>query len=174
MKELGLINKNAKPYPWLSNVPTWDQLTSSQKRREIRQMEVYAGMVENMDYEIGRMIRHLKKIGEYDNTLIVFFSDNGPNAGTELSYPDSMKDGGAWLRSNFDNRLKNLGKINSFVAVGPGWAQVSAGPYRYAKGVTSEGGLIAPLIIRGPRVPRNGATSHALLHVIDIMPTFWT
>ena len=110
-------------------------------------MEAYAGMVECMDYHIGRVIRFLKDIGEYDNTVIVFTADNGPNPWNADEYPGNA--GSDWMKQ-FDNSLDNIGRRGSFVGYGMGWASASAGPLDYFKMTVGEGGIRTPLIVVGP------------------------
>jgi len=76
-KKLGIIGKDVVGFPRLPNIPAWDTLTVEQRRHAARKMEIYAAMVEYMDGQIGRLIDHLRRTGKYDNTLIVFMSDNG-------------------------------------------------------------------------------------------------
>jgi arylsulfatase len=121
-KRVGLIPKNA-PAPVLHpKTKPWDSLSSEKKALQSRTMEAYAGMVENMDYHIGRIINFLKDIGEYE-----------------------------WM-DQFDNSLENIGRPGSFVGYGIGWACASAGPLDYFKMTVGEGGIRTPLIIAGPGV----------------------
>ncbi len=132
-------------------------------------MEIYAGMIDNMDENIGRLLRYLKDIGEYDNTLIIFMSDNG--AGDEDYFnEDYMAD---YLQSRYDNSYENMGKENSFVSYGPPWAEAGAAPFRYFKGYLTEGGITAPMIISGPGVDRQGEIYHGITTVMDLAPTFY-
>lgn len=105
-------------------------------------MELYAAMIEYMDDQIGRLIDHLKKSGKYDNTLIVFLSDNAA-AGEDMAelinkLAPTAKD---WFAKTFDNRIENWGRPGSCVEYGPPWAQVSSVPFRLFKGVVAEGGV---------------------------------
>jgi arylsulfatase A-like enzyme len=116
-------------------------------------MELYAAMIEYMDDQIGRLIDHLKKTGKYDNTLIVFLSDNGA-AGEDMAelvtkLAPTAKD---WFDKTFDNRPENWGHPVLAIEYGPSWAQVSSVPFRLFKGVEAEGGIRAPLIVSGPGV----------------------
>lgn len=124
-------------------------------------------MVENMDYHIGRIINFLKDIGEYDRTIIIFTSDNGPNPLTAAEYPDNA--GSDWMKQ-FDNSLDNIGRPGSFVGIGLGWAQASAGPLDYFKLTVGEGGIRTPLIVSGPGIV-SPALVHSFVYVTDIMPT---
>ena len=134
-------------------------------------MQVYAGMNENMDYNIGRLFEYLKEIDEYDNTIIIFFSDNGPDAfdiGTpEYFFPKNYK---VWINQTYDNSLENLGNAYSFVSYGTGWSQVSATPFFGFKGTLWEGGIRTPLIIKTPSL-NEGKLTDALVVAKDIAPT---
>lgn len=131
-------------------------------------MELHAAMVENLDHHLGRLFAHLKKKGLYDNTLIVFFSDNGAAATEVHQYPGTTKE---WVERNSDNRLANMGRRGSRISIGPAWALASNTPLRYFKGFHSEGGIRVPLIIAGPGVVRTGQIDSAFTHVMDIAPT---
>lgn len=172
-KKLGIVGKDVVTFPRLPNIPAWEKLTDEQRRQAARKMELYAAMIEYMDDQIGRLVDHLKKSGKYDNTLIVFLSDNGA-AGEDMAelinkLAPTAKD---WFAKTFDNRIDNWGRPGSCVEYGPPWAQVSCVPFRLFKGVVAEGGIRAPLIVSGPGVKHSGAINHSVLHVMDIMPTF--
>jgi arylsulfatase len=132
-------------------------------------MEVYAAMVDYLDMSIGRIIDYLKQQGLYDNTMILFMSDNGANGVMATTYPGNAD--GKYL-SSFNNALDNRGLPNSFVEMGPGWAQASSAPFRLFKSFTSEGGIKAPLIIKMPSGVKNeGQWNKSFIHVSDILPT---
>jgi arylsulfatase len=140
-----------------------------------KKMELYAGMVENMDHHIGRLIDHLKKIGEYENTIFVFFGDNGAE-GTDLF---GMIAGTPGTRDylfaaiNWSQTHPNAwGDPESFVGYGPMWAQVSMTPFAQYKGWLAEGGIRNALVVSGPVVKRaKGGINHGVMHVGDLMPT---
>jgi arylsulfatase A-like enzyme len=172
-KKLGITGQDAVTFPRLPNIPAWDKLTDEERRLAARRMELYAAMVEYMDDQIGMLIDHLKNAGRYDNTLIVFFSDNGA-AGEDLGelvtkLAPEAKD---WFAKTFDNRPENWGRPGSCIEYGPAWAQVSSVPFRLYKGVVADGGIRAPLIVSGHGVQHRGAIDHSVLHVMDIVPTF--
>jgi arylsulfatase A-like enzyme len=77
MKELGIVSKDTVALTAVPTIPAWDDLTPEQKKLSARRMEVYAAMLANMDHHIGRLLDHLKQTGQYENTLVVFLSDNG-------------------------------------------------------------------------------------------------
>ena len=168
LKDLGFINKDAKPYPRLANIPAWETLTDEQKKIEARKMEVYAAMIANVDHNIGRLFEHLKKTGQWDNTLVIFLSDNGANGGEMSGYPNTGED---WIERNSDNRYENMGRQFSRIDTGPAWAQASMTPYRLFKMFVAEGGIRAPLIIAGPGVEKAGTHNDSFSHVMDIAAT---
>jgi arylsulfatase len=160
MKALGILDPKATVFPRLPTVPAWNDLPPEEKRKSARRMELFAAMVENMDANIGKLIGYLKTEGLYDNTLIVFLSDNGPEG-------NIMEMGPPWNNGTFED----WGKKGTFIQYGPAWAQVGAGPFRMFKGFLSEGGIRTPLIISGKDVTGSGRISGAVVHVKDIPAT---
>jgi len=168
LKALGIVPKATRAFPRLANVEAWDDLPAEKKQERARDMEVYAAMIDYMDEQIARVVDHLKQTGEYDNTLILFFSDNGANGALPTAYPGQTEE---HLKS-FDNSLENRGLVNSFIEQGPGWAQASMSPSRMFKAFTSEGGIRSPCLVKLPGKSANGGTmNHSFFHVRDIMPT---
>jgi len=168
LMDLGIVYPDAVPFPRLPSVKAWDEMSTDERRVAARDMEVYAAMVNYMDEQIQRVLDYLKEIGEYDNTMILFFSDNGANGALPTAYPGQTEE---HLRS-FDNSLENRGLVNSFIETGPGWAQASMSPSRMFKAFTSEGGIKSPLIVKMPGTMSNaGEMRHSFVHVRDIMPT---
>lgn len=145
----------------------WSSLTMEEKAVEARGMEVYAGMVENMDYHFGRVIQYLKDIDEYENTVIIFLSDNGPNPWYSEDYPGNL--GSKWFEQ-FDNSLNNIGLPMSHHAYGMGWASASSGPLDRFKMTVAEGGIRSPLIMAGSGI-KGGRQIDSFSYVTDIMPT---
>jgi arylsulfatase A-like enzyme len=131
-------------------------------------MEVYAAMLDYMDMSIGRVFDYLKRAGMYDNTMVIFMSDNGANGAMATSYPGN--EDGKYLTS-FNNSMENRGLENSYIETGPGWAQASSAPFRYFKTFTTEGGIKAPLIIKYPGSKQEGKWNNSIVHVTDLMPT---
>ncbi|QBE61935.1 arylsulfatase [Pseudoduganella lutea] len=164
-KALGLVPADFSGNPGLDGTlgrPRWGSLTPAQRATEARKMAVYAAMVENLDRNIGRLIAHLKQTGAYDNTLIVFTSDNGAE-GAASQFPDN---------ANVDNSLGNIGRPLSNATYGERWAEVSATPFRLWKGMPAEGGVSAPMIVRLPGQTNGRPALHDLAHVKDLLPTF--
>ncbi len=167
LKKLGLVDKDfqpAQPLPVNPRLPGWQQLTAEQQKIEARKMEIYAAMVDNLDHNIGRVIDYLRQSGQYDNTVIVFMSDNGAAAENHAQfYPPGV---------NTDNSLANLGQRGSQIDYGLRWAEVSAAPFHLFKGTTAEGGISVPAIIQLPKTLRRHGVERGLARVDDLAPTF--
>ena len=174
MKEMGILPANANLADRMWFVPIWDDLAPAAKVVVARKMALYASMAENMDYHTGRLIDYLKQIGEYDNTLFIFLSDNGAEgndiAKVVASTPGT-RDFLFYARNYSQTHPNAWGRPGSEVTYGPGWAQVSGTPFRDYKGFSTEGGIRTPLIIAGAGVERQGNINHSLLHVMDLAPT---
>jgi len=168
LKDLGIIHEDTQPFPRLGSVEAWDAMAPRERREAARDMEVYAAMIDYLDEQIKRIFDYLKETGEYDDTMIVFISDNGANGGLAASYPGQTDE---YLNS-FDNSMENRGLPNSLIETGPGWAQASMSPSRLFKGVTAEGGIKAPLLVKLPGEMSNaGEMNHSFFHIRDLMPT---
>lgn len=168
LKALGIVQPDIKPWKNPA-IPAWNSLPKEVQQQYARDMEVYAAMVDYMDMCIGRVFDYLKREGMYDNTLIIFMSDNGANGAVAETYPGN--EDGRYLAS-FNNALDNRGLPGSYIVQGPGWAQASSAPFRFFKLFTSEGGIRAPLIIKMPGTMKHaGQWNKSLVHVTDIMPT---
>ena len=154
----------------MSTTTNWSSLSPAERNQRAGAMAVYGAMATAMDREIGRLIAHLKATGEYDNTVFVFLSDNGP----EPSDPMAM---GALSRFNvkmrYDQGPDQQGRPGSLTVIGAGFASAAAAPLRGYKFTASEGGLRVPLIVAWPGNPafRRGAVARGFAHVTDIAPT---
>ncbi len=166
-KRVGVVPENAERPGRHPMVKPWDELSDDEKAVEVRGMEVYAGMVEAMDYHYGRVVDFLREIGEYDNTIIIFLSDNGANPWYSAEYPGATEPDFA---NQFDNSLENIGHPGSNYAYGMGFASGSGGPINLFKMTVGEGGIRVPLIVAGPNV-QSGKQVDAFAYVWDIMPT---
>ena len=160
-KELGVIPEEAVMYPRLGSVKAWNELTSDEKAVASREMEIYAAMVDGIDQNLGRLFNHLKAIGEYDDTVIIFISDNGA---------EGIDRGGP--ARGWDNRLENMGRINSYIYYGEKWAQAGVGVGRYYKSLSSEGGSLGPAIIYHKDMTKKGQLNDEFMSVVDFYPTF--
>ncbi len=137
----------------------WANLTDAQRQFQPVKMAIHAAMVHRMDLEIGRVIAQLKVNGTFDDTLILFVSDNGASA-EQL------------IRGDGNDRNAAPGSAKTFLGLGPGWASLANTPFRLYKSWTHEGGISTPLIAHWP----NGIAAHGELrqnpgHLIDLAPT---
>ncbi len=163
--ELGLIPKDA-PMATMATTRDWNALSATEKAYEARRMEVYAAMADAMDHEIGRLITYLKSIGQYDNTVFVFMSDNG----AEASDPYSVLVGRLWLDWKYSRAIDRLGARGAYTVIGPSWASAAVSPLGTYKFYGGEGGLRVPLIVAGPGIRQN-LIHNSFTHVSDIAPT---
>jgi arylsulfatase len=166
-KKLGIVPKGSKLAEKHPFIKPWNDLTDEEKATEARGMEVYAGMLDAMDYHYGRVINFLKDIDEYDNTIIIFLSDNGANPFYSHQYPGADTEG---FQDMFDTSLENIGNPGSNYAYGIGFASGSGGPLDKFKLTVGEGGIRSPLLIAGPGI-KSGQQNDAFAYVTDIMPT---
>lgn len=158
-KQTGLIAADATLPDVLPEAYDWDKVPAADKERFDTIMAVYAAAVSRMDQAVGTLVADLKARGEFENTLILFMSDNGGNA---ESGPDGRTGAAPW------------GGKNSNVFVGLNWATLQNTPFRYFKHYAEEGGIATPLIaswpagidakVRGTMVREPG-------HLVDVMPT---
>jgi arylsulfatase A-like enzyme len=167
LKRARIIPAGSALPPRNEAIKSWEQLTPEQRRVESRKMELYAAMVENLDRHVGKLIAYLKSNGLYENTTIVFMSDNGA-AGEDFFH---FGDFSAYLQSQYDNSYENMGRATSWVSYGPQWAEAGAPPFSRYKGYTREGGIAAPMIISGAGTASRGAISRAYVTVMDLAPT---
>jgi len=149
----------------------WDGLTDGQRRHHARRMEVYAGMVEAMDMHIGRLMDHLKAIGEFENTVFIFTSDNGAE-GSNLVRVDETSLLTAWFNQvGYNADYDTLGEKGSFNAIGPNNATIAASPLAFYKFYASEGGLRVPLVMAGPGIAKRDQKTDEFVFVTDLTPT---
>ncbi|WP_239498101.1 arylsulfatase [Ralstonia sp. GX3-BWBA] len=169
MKRLGVIPAGTKMGDPALLFKPWAELSAEERKEQERLMEIYAGMLDNLDANIGRVVAELKRSGAYDNTVIFFFSDNGPSAAYMGLYPGNAD--GKWIQKEFDTSFDNLGAPKSFAGLGPGWAYASSAPFKLFKMFLTEGGTISPLIVKAPMVKKPGSLNDSFLAVEDIFPT---
>jgi len=175
MRELGILEEGVSTAERLFFLPRASMLAPGARIAMGRKMEIYASMVEYMDDQIGRVFDYLKEIGEYDNTIVIFFSDNGAEGNDLVGMIAGQAGSMGYLHAaaNFAESGHNyIGRKGSFAEYGPTWAQVSMTPFRLYKGFVTEGGTRSPLIVSGPGVQgAGGLNTTDFLHVKDIAPT---
>ena len=131
LRNLGIIRPDVVAHEVVaSSESEWESLTDEERALSSRAMEAYAGMVENMDENIGKIIAYLEGIEEKDNTFIIFQSDNGAEGASYEAIPTIGKDIMAVVRKHYNNSLENIGEHDSFVWYGPRWAQAATGEFQ--------------------------------------------
>jgi arylsulfatase len=168
LQHTGIIPADSSLPPRDDAIRPWGDLTADERRIESRKMELYAAMVENRDFHVGRLLGYLRDNDLYENTLIIFMSDNGA-AGEDFYYVGQYRD---FLQARYDNSYENMGSPTSWVSYGPGWAEAGSAPFSRRKGYAREGGIVASMIAAGPPVARVREVSSAYLTVMDLAPTF--
>lgn len=152
LKELGMIRDDVEAHPVVADeVKEWADYTPEEKKLSCTAMEVYAGMVESIDANVGKVVNYLESIGELDNTFVCFMSDNGAEGAAYEAYPLVQSGVLPHLQQYYDNSLDNLGNYNSFIWYGPRWAQAATAPSRLYKAYTTEGGVRVPFVARFPQ-----------------------
>ncbi len=173
----GIVPKNTVLPERNVNVKAWETLSADEKRLYSRFMENYAGFVSHADYEIGRVIRFLKKTGQLDNTLVfISIGDNGASrGGTQegiINPLDQELSSEERLKKNLAN-IDLIGTEHSNVNYPTGWAQADNTPFKHWKSdANAEGGTRNPLIVFWPKgIKEKGGIRAQYGHVIDILPT---
>ncbi len=150
-------------WPFTRNpLPAWDSLTEEQQKDLAKRMAVYAAMIDNIDQNIGRLIKFLSLNNKLDNTIILFLSDNGGAIGGNVMGFNALGERG---------NLELYGTTNSFISYGLGWANASNTPFRMYKCYVHEGGISSPLIIYWPEKIQKQRIVETPSHITDIMPT---
>lgn len=173
MRSRGILLHPWEISPRDPDAPPWRE-TRNQEWESSR-MSVYAAMLDRMDQQIGRVLQTLQRLGEYENTLILFLSDNGGCAelmredGWAKFYPDVTNDGKPILLGNRPNLRP--GSAQTYMSYDLPWANVSNTPFRLFKHWVHEGGISTPLIAQWPARLQRGRIEHAPAHVVDILPT---
>jgi arylsulfatase A-like enzyme len=151
IKKLGPHEVN-RPLPW-------SELTTEQREFQATKMAIHAAMVDNMDQEIGKVLAQIKAMGQAENTMVLFLSDNGASA-------EMM------IRGDGHDPAAAPGSAETFLCLGPGWSSASNTPFRRHKTWVHEGGIATPLIISWPKgIAARGEVRHNPGHLIDLVPT---
>lgn len=153
LKELGMVKDDVKPHPVVAEeeAKAWDSMTPEEKKKSATAMEVFAGMVECIDANVGKVVDYLESTGDLENTFVCFMSDNGAEGAAYEAYPIVQSGVMPHLQRYYDNSLENLGAGNSFIWYGPRWAQAATAPSRLYKAYTTEGGVRVPFVAKFPK-----------------------
>lgn len=160
LRAMGIIDPSCRLTPRDPVVRPWAELNENEKDEQDLRMAIYCAQIDCMDRGIGRILATLGQLGQTDNTLVLFLSDNGGNA-----------EGGV---AGIDYRHNGVppGGVDSYMSYGQSWANASNTPFRLYKRWVHEGGISTPLIAHWPgRIAARGAITHQVGHLVDFMAT---
>lgn len=171
-KDLGVVPQTAKKNPPPPKYKPWNSLNDEEKRVEARAMEIYAAMIDEVDRHTGRLLDFLRESGEFENTVIVFLSDNGAE-GHDLDetwpadlFPEIRKT----IDESHDFSFEAMGHPGSYVLYGPNWGRVGSPAFNLYKAFPTEGGTRVAAFIHYPDLVQNSLMD-AVFSVKDITPT---
>jgi arylsulfatase A-like enzyme len=178
-KKLGVIPKDAVLTKRHAEIPGWDEMADDLKPVLARQMEIYAGFLEQTDHEVGRVIDAIDELGILDDTLIFYIiGDNGASAeGTpngcfnEMTTLNGLP--GVETTEFLLSKIDDFGTPDAYNHYAVGWAHALCTPYQWTKQIASHwGGTRNGTIVHWPNgFPDKGATRNQFHHVIDVAPT---
>ena len=177
-KELGIWPANMTLPESFPKFPDWNTLPEDERKERSKILAAHAGMIENTDDNIGRLIQYLKDIGEYDNTLIIYTSDNGgsepsdsPVVVGELEQvdPKAREDFFAHFNESYDA----IGGKDSYWGYGWQGAVMSNTPHSGVKSTMFNGGIRPPFVIKEPHSTNTPELDivKTFVHVSDMTPT---
>ena len=173
--KLGIIPPGTKLTPRIKEIPAWDSLSDKEKKLYARQMEVFAGQMEHVDFQIGRILDTLERVGELDNTLIFVTADNGASGegGLAGTFNETYVLNG--LQTDFESNWRaypDWGRENTYPHYHAGWAMAGNTPFKYFKQSEHRGGQHDALIVHWPNgIQTKGKIRSQYHHISDIAPT---
>ncbi len=174
-KKKGIVPENTKLTPRPEQIPAWDSLSDAQKKLYARQMEVYAGYLEQTDHEIGQMLKAIEDMGEMDNTVVIYIQgDNGASGEGALTGSENENYVfNAQVEKIEDIDIAKLGTPEAYNHYSAGWALAMDTPFQWMKQVASHfGGTRNGMVISWPKgIKSKGEIRSQFHHVIDIAPT---
>ena len=174
-KELGIVPQDAELSRHDPDVQDWNTLPAGEKKLYARMMEVFAGFLSHTDYHFGRLFNFLKTLGEWENTMIMFISDNGASSEggptgsvNENKFFNNVPDS---LEENLQ-KIDELGGPTTFNHYAWGWTFAGNTPFRRWKRETYRGGISDPFIVHWPKgIQAKGEVRVQYAHAIDMVPT---
>lgn len=183
-KQLGWIPADTKLTPRAANMASWDSIPEAQRPFQLRLMEIYAGFVEHVDAQAGKVVDELERLGMRDNTIIIYiFGDNGASAeGQNGTISELLAQNG--IPNTVEQQMAALDRIGGLDALGTaktdsmyhaGWAWAGNTPFHHTKLVASHfGGTRNPMVISWPKGIKADKTPRPQFHhVNDIAPTLY-
>ncbi len=174
-RALGIVEDNAELSERDPDVAAWESLSDDERRMYARQMEVYAGFIEQTDHHFGRVIDFVDGLGELDNTIVIVMSDNGASAegGEHGTFNEAQFFNGApeRLEDNLEY-YDRWGGLDTYPHYSWGWTWAGNTPFRRWKRETYRGGITDPCIVSWPAgIAARGEVRHQYAHLVDIVPT---
>ncbi len=173
--EMGIVPEGTKLSKRIDELPAWESLNADEKKLYARQMEVFAAQLEYVDHQIGRIIATLKRIGEFDNTLIIVTSDNGASGEGGLSGTFNETYFLNGMQTPFEANMRHLdhwGDADSYPHYHAAWAGAGNTPFPYFKQSAHRGGQSDALVISWPNgIKAKGEIRSQYHHISDIAPT---
>lgn len=154
MKELGVVDENLQVTPRDILTPAWESLSVQEQKEEQLLMATYAGMIDRLDEQIGRLLAQIDELGITENTIIIFLSDN-EGCPFDANRTPALPPGPAEALRTYDTE----------------WAQVSNTPFRMYKQWIHEGGIATPMIVRWPKYIKANTITDVPGQIVDLMPT---
>ena len=176
-KQLGVIPADTKLTPRPDSIPAWDSASADEKRLYARMQEVFAGFVEHVDAQVGRIVDQLELLKLRDNTLIIYIvGDNGPSGEGSLTGTLNNMKSQQGFPDNPQAMLAHIAEIGSAAHENHypvGWCWAGSSPFQWMKQVASHfGGTRNPMVISWPgRIKDRGGLRSQFHHLIDISPT---
>ncbi len=173
--KMGIAPENTILSKRIDELPAWNSLNDEEKKLYARQMEVFAAQMDHVDHQIGRVVETLKRIGEFDNTLIFVTSDNGASGegGLAGTFNETYVLNG--MQTPFDANMRNYdnwGQWDSYPHYHAGWAMAGNTPFPYFKQSEHRGGQQDALVIHWPDgIKAKGEIRSQYHHISDIAPT---
>ena len=171
-KELGVIPETATVNPAPPKHQPWHSLGEEDRRRASRAMEIYAAMIDEVDRHSGRLFDYLRASGEFDNTVIIFLSDNGAE-GHDLDetwpadlFPEIRKT----IDESHDFSFEAMGHPGSYVLYGPDWGRAGSPAFNLYKAFPTDGGTRVAAFVHYPAFEKTGVVN-TVISVKDITPT---
>jgi arylsulfatase len=178
-KKLGVIPSDTQLEPWPDKVlKPWDQLTDTEKKLFIRQVEIFAAYGAYNDHEIGRVIQAVEDMGKLDNTLVIYINgDNGTSAeGGPLGTPNEVAFFNGINMMPAETQMKWYdvwGTEETYNHMSAGWSWAFDTPFTWFKQNASKlGGIRQNMAVMWPeRIKDKGGLREQFMHVIDVVPT---
>jgi arylsulfatase len=176
-KRLGVVPAETRLTPRHDGIPAWDSLDHERQQLLAYMMEVYAGYLEQTDYNVGRVLQAIEQLGELDNTLVIYIvGDNGASAEGRVNGELNEIAGINGVEEDFREvlaRREDLGTWKTHNHYPMGWAHAMDAPFQWTKQIASHyGGTRNGMVIAWPaRITDTGGTRSQWHHVIDVVPT---